>query len=220
MLDVLSNAGRSQPEGSDNAYVKARQHSMRVRRLRILLPVTAGLIAIAFVAISAIRTFLPEELEIETATIENGKIVMQNPAIAGRNKDGISYSMKAVRALQDIADPDLITLETIRAQMPMNDKLIATVEAQSGIYDRGDNTLNMDRPFSISINNGTNADFQSAFLDINAGEMQSDKPIAISMNGGSIVAQRLRMTDKGRIVTFEGMVRVNVDPAAIRKIDK
>jgi len=67
------------------------------------------------------------------------------------------------------------------------------------------------------MNNGVVADFQAAYLDINAGEMNTDRPIAISMNGGSIVAQRLRMTDKGRIVTFEGMVKVVVDPSAIRK---
>lgn len=101
--------------------------------------------------------------------------------------------------------------------MPVNDTLIATVDAASGIYDRGGNTLNMDEPFTITMNNGVNADFRSAYLNINAGEMESKLPIAISMNGGSIVAQRLRMTDKGRIVTFEGMVRVNVEPSSIRK---
>ncbi len=219
MLDTVSNTGSARLDAGDGAYRKARQHSSRVRRLRILLPVLAGVIGIVFIGVSVVKTFLPEELDIESATIENGKIVMQNPAIAGRNKDGISYSMKAVRALQDIANPDMITLETIRAQMPMKDNMVATVEAQSGIYDRGKNTLDMDKPFSITINNGTQADFQQAFLDIDSGEMKSDKPIAISMKGGSIVAQRLRMTDKGQNVTFEGNVRVNVDPAAIRKID-
>ena len=123
----------------------------------------------------------------------------------------------AQRALQDIANPDIITLETIHAEMPVNDTLIATVEATSGIYDRGGNTLNMNAPFSITMNNGLVADFQAAYLDINAGEMESTKPIAISMNGGSIVAQSLRMTDKGRIVTFEGKVKVVADPKTIRK---
>ncbi|MBB4183718.1 lipopolysaccharide export system protein LptC [Sinorhizobium terangae] len=188
-----------------------------MRRLKVILPLAASVIAMIFVAVSFVRAFLPEELQLETATIENGKIVMQNPAISGRNKQDISYSMKAQRALQDIANPDLITLETIHAEMPVNDTLIATVDAASGIYDRGANTLDMNAPFTISMNNGVNADFQSAYLDINAGEMETKRPIAISMNGGSIIAQTLRMTDKGRIVTFEGMVKVNVDPSTIRK---
>ena len=94
---------------------------------------------------------------------------------------------------------------------------MTTVDAESGIYDRGANTLDMNAPFTISMNNGVNADFQSAYLDINAGEMETKQPIAISMKGGSIIAQKLRMTDKGRVVTFEGMVRVNIEPSAIRK---
>ncbi|WP_209602021.1 LPS export ABC transporter periplasmic protein LptC [Sinorhizobium kostiense] len=210
---ILTDSGAS----SADAYASAARHSARVRRLKIVLPLVAGAIALIFLAVSFVRAFLPEELELETATIEDGKIVMQNPAISGRNKQNISYSMKAQRALQDIENPDLITLEKIHAEMPVNDTLIATVNAVSGIYDRGANTLDMNAPFTISMNNGVYADFQSAYLDINAGEMETRQPIAISMNGGSIIAQKLRMTDKGRIVTFEGMVRVNVEPSAIRK---
>ncbi|MDX0720951.1 LPS export ABC transporter periplasmic protein LptC [Sinorhizobium medicae] len=205
---------------SADAYASAARHSARVKRLKVILPLIAGLIALVFAAVSFVRAFLPEELQLETATIENGKIVMQNPAISGRNKQDISYSMKAQRALQDIANPNIITLETIHAEMPVNDTLIATVDAQSGVYDRGANTLDMNAPFTISMNNGVIADFQSAYLDINVGEMETKHPIAISMTGGSIIAQKLRMTDKGRVVTFEGMVRVNIEPSAIRKTAK
>ncbi|AUX74988.1 LPS export ABC transporter periplasmic protein LptC [Sinorhizobium fredii] len=211
--DIVADTGTS----SVDAYASAARHSARVKRLKIVLPLAAGVVALVFAAISFIRAFLPEELQLETATIENGKIVMQNPAISGRNRQDISYSMKAQRALQDIANPDIITLEKIHAEMPVNETLVATVDATSGIYDRGGNTLDMNAPFTISMNNGVNADFQSAYLDIDAGEMETKHPIAISMNGGSIIAQSLRMTDKGRIVTFEGMVRVNVEPSAIRK---
>ncbi|WEX77770.1 LPS export ABC transporter periplasmic protein LptC [Sinorhizobium numidicum] len=210
---IFSDSGTS----SSDAYASAARHSALVRRLKVILPLAAGTIALIFVAVSFVRAFLPEQLQLETATIENGKIVMQNPAISGRNKQDISYSMKAQRALQDIANPNIITLETIHAEMPVNETLIATVDAASGIYDRGANTLDMNAPFTISMNNGVNADFRSAYLDINAGEMETKQPIAISMNGGSIIAQKLRMTDKGRIVTFEGMVRVNVEPSTIRK---
>lgn len=219
MLNEARSPGIFIDSGTSSAdsYASAARHSARVRRLKVILPLTAGAIALIFVAVSFVRAFLPEELQLDTATIENGKIVMKNPAISGRNKQDISYSMKAQRALQDIANPNIITLETIHAEMPVNDTLIATVDAASGIYDRGANTLDMNAPFTISMNNGVNADFQSAYLDINAGEMETKRPIAISMKGGSIIAQKLRMTDKGRIVTFEGMVRVNVEPSAIRK---
>ncbi len=54
--------------------------------------------------------------------------------------------MKAQRALQDIANPDIITLQTIHAEMPVNDTLIATVDATNGIYDRGGQHARHERP--------------------------------------------------------------------------
>ncbi|OLP59230.1 LPS export ABC transporter periplasmic protein LptC [Xaviernesmea oryzae] len=216
--DVQVNSALPHPGGPmADAYRNAVRHSQRVRRLKIILPLAAVLIGAIFLVVSVVRAFLPEHLQIESATIENGKIVMQSPAISGRNKQDISYSMKAQRALQDIANPDLITLENIQAEMPVNDSTIATVNAKSGLYDRGKNTLDMNAPFTISMNNGLLAEFNSAYLDVNAGEMRSDKPIAVRLNGGSIVAKRLEMTDKGHNILFEGDVRVQVDPRALQK---
>lgn len=221
MLKTATNSLRSGPNADlmPDAYERATGHSFRVRRLKILLPLIAILIGAAFVAVSFIRTYLPEELEIENATIENGKIVMSNPAISGRNDQGISYSMKANRALQDVASPDMITLEQIIAKMPVKDDVTALVTAQSGIYNRARNQLQLDKPFTLDLSNGLKATFQSAYLDVPAGEMSSKTPVKITTGDASIVAQSLRMTDKGRNIVFEGAVRVNVSPAAIRKTE-
>lgn len=205
---------------SAEAYRLATRHSARVRILKIALPVAALIIAAIFAVVSIVRTYLPSDLHVESATIEDGKIVMRYPAIAGRNKDGISYSMKAERALQDMKTPDVITLENITAKMPVNDTTTAEVNAETGVYDRGKNQLDMTRPFTINLNTGLAADFRSAHLDINGGTMETKDPVSIRSPGASIVAQSLRMTDKGRVVVFEGKVVVDVDPAAIRNREK
>jgi lipopolysaccharide export system protein LptC len=98
-----------------------------VRKLKILLPILAAVISAAFIVVSIIRTYLPESLSVESARIENGKIVMERPAISGRNKDGINYSMIANRALQDIQNPNMISLEDVKAAVPINDDVIARV---------------------------------------------------------------------------------------------
>lgn len=218
MLDSVAEAptGAQGTGNSVEAYRLATRHSSRVRLLKIALPVAALVIAGIFAVVSIVRTYLPADLQVESASIEDGKIVMRNPAIAGRNKDGISYSMKAERALQDMKQPDVIELQKIIAKMPVNESTIAEVVAQNGIYDRGRNLLEMVAPFTINLNTGLAAAFQSAQLDINGGTMSTDKPVSIKSSGASIVAQSLRMTDKGKVVTFEGQVVVDVDPAAIR----
>ena len=199
-----------------DAYSAALAHSERVRKLKVLLPIAAGVISAAFIAVAVVRAYLPESVSIESATIENGKIVMERPAIAGRNDDGISYSMTATRALQDIANPNMITLENVKAAVPMRDDLIARVTAIGGIFDRGTDKLQMTHPFDVNLSNGVTARFQSAFLDIHSGTMETSDAVSISKGQSSIVAQSLKIADNGRTVTFSGQVRVNVDPVSIR----
>ncbi|MDH4414173.1 MAG: LPS export ABC transporter periplasmic protein LptC [Rhizobium sp.] len=199
-----------------DAYRRAVSHSRRVRRLRVLLPVAALIVTLAFVAVSFVRSLMPDELQIESAKIENGKVVMEKPAIAGRNADGVRYSMRAERALQDIKNPNMITLETIAAAVPVNDKVIARVVATSGIFDRGANFLTLDKPFTLNLSSGIDAQFDSARLDIAGGTMKTEDPVAIQTKGASIVANSLEMKDKGRTMIFAGSVKLNIEPSAIR----
>ncbi|WP_105381256.1 LPS export ABC transporter periplasmic protein LptC [Neorhizobium alkalisoli] len=203
-----------------DAYQAALAHSSMVRKLKVLLPIAAAVISAAFIGVSIIRAYLPENLSIENARIENGKIVMERPAISGRNNDGISYSMTANRALQDIENPNKITLENVKAAVPVNDDVIARVIATGADFDRGTDMLDLTAPFDVNLSNGITARFKSAHLDVNAGVMDTPDPVDISMKEGSIVADSLKITDKGRTITFKGQVRVHLDPTAIRNQGK
>jgi len=209
----LSTAGH---RSGAEAYMRAVSHSRRVRRLRILLPLAALLVTLAFIAVSVARSLMPDELQIESAKIEDGKVVMEKPAISGRNSDGVRYSMRAERALQDIKNPNMITLETIAAAVPVSDKVIARVVATSGIFDRSANFLNLDQPFTLNLSSGIDAQFGSARLDISGGTMKTDDPVAIQTKGASIVANSLEMKDKGRTMIFAGAVKLNIEPSALR----
>jgi lipopolysaccharide export system protein LptC len=218
MLNTLNNGGQvAYANSARNAYGDARFHSVRVRRLKVLLPVAAVIVSLVFIGVSVIRTYLPENIKIEGARIENGKVVMEKPAIAGRNAAGINYSMLAERALQDIKNPNLITLETVKAAVPIKDDLIARVEATTADYDRATDNLNVKSPFTINLSNGLTAKFQTAQVDVKGGKLTTSDPVTIQKVGASVVARSLKMTDKGRTITFEGNVRMNVDPSVIRK---
>jgi lipopolysaccharide export system protein LptC len=197
-------------------YLRAKAHSARVRRWKILLPVLALIISLGFIAVSWIRTILPENITISGATIENGKVVMEKPAISGRNGEGISYYMNARRALQDILNPNDITLEDIEAAVPVRGDLIARVKATTAHFDRATDKLDLETPFSVILSSGLVANFQSAHLDIAAGKLDTKDAISITAKGTSMVANSLKITDKGRLIVFEGKIRMTVDPAAVR----
>ncbi len=218
---MLQNLVKSQEPAlagivASDAYQAALSHSARVRKLRILLPVAACAISLIFIGVSVVRAYLPDDISVENAKIEDGKIVMERPAIAGRNDDGINYSMTAARALQDIQNPNMITLEDLEAAVPIDEETIARVVATEGIFDRGTDRMQLTAPFDVNLSNGITAKFQSAKLDVLAGTLETDEPIVINTEQASVVAQSLKITDKGRTITFSGQVRVDIEAAAIR----
>ncbi|MCO6187360.1 LPS export ABC transporter periplasmic protein LptC [Rhizobium sp. L1K21] len=205
------------PAMSPRDYSAALKHSARVRRLKIILPAVTVVVAALFVSVSVVRSWLPENISIETATIEDGKIVMEKPALSGRNGDGIAYALKASRALQDIVSPNLITLESIAAQLPGSNGLMANIRAAVGNFDRDSEKLELPKPFDIDLSNGVNAHFRSASVDLTGGSMISDEKTTIIMSDASIVANKFEMKDNGQSLTFEGNVKVLVNPTSIRK---
>eukprot|EP01012_Entosiphon_sulcatum_P020924 TRINITY_DN25763_c0_g1_i1.p2 TRINITY_DN25763_c0_g1~~TRINITY_DN25763_c0_g1_i1.p2 ORF type:complete len:217 (-),score=43.71 TRINITY_DN25763_c0_g1_i1:631-1281(-) len=213
----MDSTGSGDLDARRVAYSQAVRHSKRVRRLKIMLPVGALVVSFLFVAVSVVRSFLPDNIEGKGATIENGQIVMEKPAISGRNADGIFYSMTAARALQSIVSPNIMTLEDIAAQMPVNDQLTAKVKAKGGIYDRSANTLDMTQPFSLHMSSGLVANFRSAKLDVKNGTMSSNDMVSITASKATVVAQSINIEDKGQTIVFDGGVQVNLQASAIHE---
>lgn len=203
-----------------DAYQMALSHSSLVRRLKLLLPLAAGVISLCFIGVAVIKAYLPENIRIESARIEDGKIVMERPAISGRNQQGINYSMVAEKALQDIQNPNKISLRNVKAAVPVNANVIARVTAQIADFDRGSDMLDLTSPFDVNLSNGLTAKFRSAHLDIPKGLLNSDEPVNITMDAGSIVANSLKITDKGHTITLIGQVRANLDPSHLRNQGK
>ncbi|WP_420839881.1 LPS export ABC transporter periplasmic protein LptC [Allorhizobium sonneratiae] len=215
MLNRLDH-GAHEPPPQDKTYRKAVGHSRRVRRLKIILPVTALVLSAAFVGVSIVRAYLPENIKIESARIEDGKVVMAKPALSGRNANGTVYSMVANEALQDIKNPNLITLEAIKANVPVNEKDMAHITAISGTYDRATDTMQLDKPFQVHISSGVDASFQSGQLDVKAGKLKTDKPVVIKTENSTILAQSMVMSDKGQNILLKGQVRLDIDPSAFK----
>lgn len=222
--DVLTTAS-TDPYSDEKStfterYASALAHSNRVRRLKVVLPLTALAISLAFIAVSIVRTYLPENIKVGGVKIENGKIVMEKPAVSGRNRDGISYTMLAERALQDIRNPDLITLQTIKASVPVSSDVVASIAAIEALYDRSKDNLEMTAPFTISLSSGIKAQFQEARMDVRGGGMESAKPVSIATKSASILAENMKMTDKGRTILFKGKVKVSIEAGAVHKLQK
>ena len=144
---------------------------------------------------------------------------MQNPVMSGQNSDARPYRMRALRAIQNLATPDVIVLEEIVADLPASGGGEAVLNAAGGTYDRAAQTLMFDQPFTVTTDSGMSAQFQSADIDLAGGAMTTAAPVSIRTEEASVVAQSMQMQDKGRVIIFKDQVRMTIKPSAVRSKD-
>lgn len=214
MPDGGEYAGRSLAE-----YRRAMAHSRRVRILKVLLPLSAALIIAGFIAVSWFDTVVPEGLGLESVAMRDGKLVMQNPVMSGQGSDARPYSMRALRAIQDLRTPDVVDLEEIVADLPIADGDVAVLKAKSGSYDRTAERLVFDDAFTVTTEAGMKADLKSADIDLAGGGLTTTEPVSIQSPEASVVAQSMQMQDKGRVIIFQDKVRMTINPSALRPKD-
>lgn len=214
MSNAAANPDRRHRAKSD--YDAAVRHSRRVRLLKIAFP-AATLLAIAgFVGATMITRALPEGASVDSAAISEGKLIMNNPVMTGRTGDDQGYSVKATRAIQDFAAQSVIRLEDIVADFPFNGSEMAVLSAISGIYNRDEQFLSFDQPFTVKTDAGVTAELSSAHIDIATGRLSSDKQVRIDTESATLTAQSLILENNGATITFDNGVRLTIKPGAVK----
>lgn len=199
------------------AFRRALNHSRKVRLLKLVLPITAFLIAGSFVAYSYVSVPGSVSFDIADSAYVDGKLVMANPKLEGFTRDNLPYSMMATRALQHVDQSSIVDLEGIDASVPVSDTIIAKIGAERGTYDREKNTLDVTSPIKIETTDGMKAVFQSAFLDIEKGTMTTELPVEISLDGGHITADAMSVLENGKVLIFERRVKMEIRPDRLKQ---
>lgn len=199
------------PERAD-AFARAARHSRSVKVLKFILPVSAVIMAVAFVSVSYLSTPSSLAVHAEGGTISDGRLVMANPNLDGLTKDNLPYSMKALRAIQDFQNEGVIELEGIDAKLPISADNIATIDATRGVFDRNTNTLDITSPITVTTSDGMIAKLQSAFLDIAKGDLKTSEAVDITHKGTKITSDSMSVLENGKVLVFENRVRMNIDP--------
>jgi lipopolysaccharide export system protein LptC len=202
----------AEPQGRvETAFRQARRHSSFVRVLKFGLPAAAVAMMVAFAGQSWLSSAIPESVEIGGAAIEDGRLVMADPKLAGFTKEDRAYTMTANRAIQDIGSADRVDLEGIKAKLPFDDESWIHVRAPTGTFDRTANTLDIDSDVTVKTDTGITARLKSAMVDIGAGNLDTADPVDITMDGTHVVADSLSVREKGKVMLFQNRVRVVID---------
>jgi lipopolysaccharide export system protein LptC len=206
----------------DARFAIAARHSRLVRILRIAVPAVVGLAMAGVVAISIFNPFralmkqLP--LDMDNLVVSGSKITMESPHMSGFTPDQRPYEVWAKTATQDLTDPDHVELKTLRAKILQEDRSTVTLEARTGLFDTKAQLLDLRKDIFLQSSTGYEARLSQAMLDIGKGTVTSEEPVDVKLLNGTLTADRLRITEKGALVRFEGHVVMNLimdspDPA-------
>jgi len=216
-----SGGAEAQMRGEDRqrAYRRAVTHSGRVRFAKIALPAIAVVAMSVMALVMWLSRVVPDvAIDLSGSAIRDGKLVMANPKLDGFTAEELPYSVRAARAVQDLAGSGVIDLERIQATVPLNADVEARVLAAAGIYDSEANTLDVTQSLSVETSDGKRADLGSAAIDLAAGSLTTGDPVRISMPGAQLQADRLRVEDNGRRMLFESRVILVVQPGAFESM--
>ena len=206
----------------DARFAIAARHSRMVRILRIAVPAVVGLAMAGVVAISIFNPFraLMKQLpvDMDNLVVSGSKITMESPHMSGFTPDQRPYEVWAKTATQDLTDPDHVELKTVRAKVLQEDRSTVTMEARTGLFDTKANLLDLRKDIFLQSSTGYEARLSQALLDIGKGTVTSEEPVDVKLLNGTLTADRLRITEKGELVRFEGHVVMNLimdspDPA-------
>jgi lipopolysaccharide export system protein LptC len=201
--------------GADARYAKAMRHSRRVHRMRRTVPVVVGAALLLIAGLSLFNPFrilskLP--IDIGKLAVSGTRITMDSPHLAGFTPDQRPYELWAKAAVQDVANPNNVELQELRAKVQMEDKSDLTMEASRGLFDTKTQLLALKENILLISSTGYEARLTQADVDLGSGSVSSDEPVAVKLLNGTLDANRLRITENGALVRFEGGVSMILIP--------
>lgn len=217
MYSVQSNNYQA---GADVRYARAMRHSRRVRRMRLAVPVVVAAAMLVIVGLSIFNPFrilakLP--IDLTKLAVSGTRITMDQPHLAGFTPDQRPYELWAKAAVQDVTNPNNVELQELRAKVQMEDKSSVSMEARRGLFDTKTQLLMLKENILLQSTTGYEARLTQAAVDLGGGTVSSDEPVAVKLLNGTLDAKRLRITENGALVRFDGgvsMILIPDQPAA------
>jgi lipopolysaccharide export system protein LptC len=202
--DVRAFHATSRTSG-ERMFRRAARHSRLIRFLRIGIPVgifvALGLIVVAayfnpFKA-PAIASFDQGKL-----VVSGTKIAMELPRLTGFTSDLLPYELTARVASQDLANPGVIELTDLRAQIQTKDQGIVEITAATGVYNIKSDLLRLADNILVQSKTGYEARLHEAAIDIKKGTIVSEHRVETKFPSGTLEANHLDVAENGAVVLF------------------
>ncbi|MCF3932300.1 LPS export ABC transporter periplasmic protein LptC [Acuticoccus sp. M5D2P5] len=211
----MTDAAATYPGIADTRRIeqnRARRHTRRVKRLRVLLPIVSGIIVLGLAGAAIIPKLVPLSMLAGLSLTSDG-LVMNEPRLSGHLGEGRRYEVVAERAVQSLLTPSRLSLEALNVNLDMGDGQTVNIHGDIAKYDTGTEILELSEGVSINSSDGNHAKLDNATVHLSEGRVEGEGGIDIDSPRGRIRAGRIDVTDGGGLIRFTGGVSITINPA-------
>jgi lipopolysaccharide export system protein LptC len=155
-----------------------------------------------------------ENLSFGSIGVSGTNVTMASPKLTGFKNDNRPYEVTASEATQDVRKPNLVQLKDLKARIVTDERgSVARLQAASGVLDTKKEQMRLRNDIVVTTDAGHEVKLRSAFVQFKSGAVASNQPVTVSFGNGTIEAEGLKVTDNGKVMSFEGRVRSVFEPS-------
>lgn len=198
----------------DSGRAAKSRYSRFVSLMKFLLPAAA---AVLFISLFIYSGFFDrdDKLDITFRDIatQNDDLRMVSPRVSGLNNEGRPYELIADTATQDTAQPNLVRLENITADMKIDEADgWLTLNAARGLLDTDRQTLNLDDKVDLFTTQGYEFHASTANVNFDKGTVESDDKVWGQGPMGTLRADSMSADNTSETINFRGRVKATIYP--------
>ncbi|MBI4723752.1 MAG: hypothetical protein HY765_01635, partial [Rhodomicrobium sp.] len=166
-------------------FRRARRHSVLVRVLKMVLPLTAAGILGLYALPSLLKTSIDKgrgTASVRGVTVEAGQLKMIAPRVKGVNENGDAYDIAAESATQAAKNAEVMYLEKIKGKMTGHDGKVTVLEAPNGVHNSKAEEMSFNNGAVITREGGMSAVFQTATAFMKQQKMISKTPVTVRLH--------------------------------------
>lgn len=201
------------PQERMRVPVSAR-YTRFVGAMKLLLPVLA-LVLIGTVIIWSGSYDRDQGIQLSFLSSSSDKadrLTMVNPRYVGADGGNRPFVVTADLAEQDPANPKRVTLTGVQADMTADDGAWFTAMSPAGHYHQDTHRLTLDGPINVYSDAGYEFHADAVEINLAQGTALSDRPVSGQGPFGTLRADAMRVSERGRRFEFNGNVRLVIEP--------
>jgi lipopolysaccharide export system protein LptC len=186
----------------------------RLLWLKILLPLVA-VGTIGYLSIWSYRNLSETQITIENVGEKkklDAGMKVTGIAFEGRNKEDRAFSVTALSATEATGNKDLVTLQEPQAQIELSDTSWIAVTAESGIFDRKRDWVDLSGAVTLYHDNGMTFVTDKAEIDLGNNDAHSSVPVVGSDERRQLTAEGFELLENGEVVLFKGRAHLVIQP--------